>query len=371
MNKKLLAVAIASTIGAPMAAQALDTKVSGQVNRLIRFADDGVGSDVQFLDNTASRSRFRFNTSGDIGSGVTAGIILEAGMASNASGSAPLKPDGDSDDSFAGDLRHSALYFEGNFGRVTLGHTTESTDGIMFTDLSGTALADEVAMGENAAGIGLRNEVGGGSVGGATIGDIFPTFGGGRIDLLKYDSPALGPVTLSGHVGQDSRWGIAAFASGAFGGTDYGFSVGWDDGGDGNTTDDFGVSASVKFAQGTNVTASYGFRDAIAGDDPDIFYVKLGHMWGNNAASIGYGMWDDTANGSFDLDDDPLTPDDIVDDTEGQSIGVAFVHNLPKPGIELFAGYHYYFGMEGSVNAVEVEAEDVHAFIVGSRIKFN
>ena len=50
MNRKLLAAAVAGAL-APMAAQAVDISVSGQVNRMIRYADDGHDSDVQHLDH--------------------------------------------------------------------------------------------------------------------------------------------------------------------------------------------------------------------------------------------------------------------------------------------------------------------------------
>ena len=86
MNKKLLAVAVGSAIAAPMTAQAIDFKVSGHVNRMIRFADNGAGSDIQQTDNTASRSRVRFTGSQEIGSGITAGVRVEFGVASNLSG---------------------------------------------------------------------------------------------------------------------------------------------------------------------------------------------------------------------------------------------------------------------------------------------
>lgn len=365
MNKKLLAVAISSTLLTPVAVQALDTKVSGHVNRMIRFGDDGVGSDVQFVDNTASRSRFRFNTSGDIGSGVTAGIIMEAGLASNRSGNVGLK-EGDGGDSI-GDIRHSALYFEGNFGRVSLGQTSDAADGMFFADLSGTALADEASAAEHCSSCTWRLEDGTDT--GITLTDVINNFDGSRRDLVKYDSPALGPASLSVSAGQDSTWAVSASAGGDVGGGKYSLVAGYLDRG---SSDDqsFGISGSYLFSQGTNFTVSYGMRDfdTAGRDDGEHLFLKLGHKWGNNAASVSYGMWEDVTQGY-----------------EGDSIALGYIHTLPKPGIEFYAGYHY-LTADASGSAVfdddddpltaavpigSRDIEDFHLFVIGSRIKFN
>ena len=77
MNKKAIAVAISSALAVPMAAHAVSFNVSGQLNKAIMFADDGVASDVFFGDNTASNSRVRFTSSEDMGNGITAGFRIE------------------------------------------------------------------------------------------------------------------------------------------------------------------------------------------------------------------------------------------------------------------------------------------------------
>ena len=67
MDKKLVAVAVASALAMPMAAQAVKYSASGQVNRAIMFVDDGVQSDTMHVDGDASGTRFRFTGSEDIG----------------------------------------------------------------------------------------------------------------------------------------------------------------------------------------------------------------------------------------------------------------------------------------------------------------
>ena len=56
MNGKLLAAAVAGVVAPiPMTAQALETSISGYVNRMVRFADNNAGYDVQHFENTAPR----------------------------------------------------------------------------------------------------------------------------------------------------------------------------------------------------------------------------------------------------------------------------------------------------------------------------
>ena len=81
--------------------------------------------------------------------------------------------------------------------------------------------------------------------------------------------------------------------------------------------------------------------------------MKVGHKWGNNAASIDYGH---------------NTFDDAVwrERLETDSIGLAFVHTLPKAGVEAYAGYHYHWADLDNCPGLE----DIHTMVVGARVKF-
>ena len=83
-RKKLLAASIAAAI-APMTAQAVDVSVSGHVNRMIRYVDDGQDSDIQHLDHAgAGISRWRMSAEGELDNGLMAGAYIESGFGSNA-----------------------------------------------------------------------------------------------------------------------------------------------------------------------------------------------------------------------------------------------------------------------------------------------
>lgn len=359
MNKKLLAVAISGALVAPMAAQAVDFKVSGHINRMIRFVDDGVASDVQQTDNTASRSRFRFVGSGDIGNGMKTGINYELGRASNRSGVIVPKSGDAGDDTSGSTIRHSALWFSGNFGKVTMGHTSEASDGIAFADQSGTFLADEAATVEHCSSCPVRTT--GGGFSGVSFGGIRSSYDGGRNDLIRYDTPAFGPATFAASVSNNERWALGAFVDHAIGGGNLSLYGGYTHR---NAAEDFAVSASFLFSQGTSITATYGERDreggGNAGRSSDNFYVKLGHKWGANRVSASYGE----------------TSDHAAKGVDGSGWGVGWQHSIPKPGIELYAGYHH---LEHDANATGIGnlglaagtgLEDADMFVVGSRVKF-
>jgi predicted porin len=345
MNKKLLAVAISGALVAPLAAQAVDFKISGHINRMIRFADDGKGSDVQHMDNTASRSRYRIRGEGDLGNGMKAGVFYEAGIASNRQ--RPLKG-ADGNDS-VGDIRHSMLYFSGNFGKVSMGHTSSAFDGVMYADLSGTGLADENAGFEHCSTCLIRTS-NGGNIG--TLTNYASDFDGGRLDVLRYDSPALGPAVISAAVGNDQLWDIAVNVDHSVGGGKLALYGGYQGAENRRGFDSWGGSVGFMFSQGTNISFAYGSRDlanaAPGRDDPTNWYVKLGHKWGNNAISVSYGE-----------------TSDLVQNADATRIGVGFIHTLPKPGVELYAGYHNH-----DVDLTGVNTEDLDVFVMGARVRF-
>jgi predicted porin len=55
------------------AAQAVDFKISGHINRAVLWADNGNDNDTFFVDNENSNSRWRFTGSNDFGEAWTVG----------------------------------------------------------------------------------------------------------------------------------------------------------------------------------------------------------------------------------------------------------------------------------------------------------
>lgn len=86
-RKTALILAIGGTFAfGPLAAQAFEATVSGQVNRALMWADDGIVSETHHVDNDNSGTRFRFTgTAADVMPGVKAGLLFEVEFQSNAS----------------------------------------------------------------------------------------------------------------------------------------------------------------------------------------------------------------------------------------------------------------------------------------------
>lgn len=372
-GRRRICAALAAALCAPPSCAALDLKVSGHVNRMIRFASDGEGSDVQQLDNSASRSRFRFRGSGAVTDEVSAEFYLETSMASNLSSLVPLKA-GDGFD-LAFDIRHSMVRFSGDWGAVTMGHTSSASDNIYSADYADTYYTDEYTSDELAGAIVYRT-AGGGTVspaagsglcgatataaGSCTVGRGRDPIDGGRLDILRYDTPALGPVTFAADVGNDSHWDVGAHFEKDFGSASVKARGAYSQVGGSSGEQFWAASAGVRFAQGTNLHGVVGQRyfDARGRDDQFDWYVKLGHAWGRHRISASYGMSQNTIGNGV---DSPM-------------FGFGYAHELSKPGITLYAGYKRY-ELDTSAAArtglgISADPEPVDAFVTGAVVRF-
>ena len=345
MNRKLLAAAVAGAL-VPMAAQAVDISVSGQVNRMIRYADDGHDSDIQHLDNGASSSRWRMVGSGELDNGLTAGATIEQNFQSNAS--SRLGIDGTADDHNG--MRHAYLWLSGEFGTLSLGQTGPAGNGTVWTSHSGAWMGTEYSSIEESSAIMMRTSDGGNST---SLWGAFGSVSAGRDDILKYDTPSIGPASFTASIGNDDAgdeyWGVEAAVSTEMGGSSFigGAFVSEIPG----TSDNmFGIAGGVAFANGTSVNLVYASRDDYSKDHDD-FYANLSHTWGNSSVAIGY-RYVDGRNAALD---------------DAQSLGIGFQQSLGS-GVHVYAGFHN-FSADSATEGMSID--DVNVFHVGSRVTFN
>jgi predicted porin len=356
MNKKALAVAISSALAVPMAAQAVSFNLSGQVNRAIMFADDGEASDIFFVDNTASNTRFRLTGSEDMGNGTTVGFNLEWASSVNSNDYVQIKDAGDNSlQASALNQRRNEVWFSGNWGKVSLGQGPTASDSMGDADLSGTWLADYSTPASWGGALLYRTGTNGTASTNSVFGNNSYFDGHSRRARIRYDAPSFGPLSLSVDMSQNNTWGTKAYLYTSLGGGDLSAHLGYAHGDNRFNRSDFGGSASFLFSQGTNITIGLQERDFVAnGRDTATHYsVKLGHRWGNNAVSISYQQTDDLSANS----------------SEANAIGIGFTHAIPKPGVELYAGYrHNSLEDDGTGNG---NFEDIDVFYMGTRVKFN
>jgi len=371
MNKKVLAVAVSSALAAPMAAHAVKYKLSGQINRAAVYQDDGANSDIQFVDNISSGTRWRLTGSEDIGNGMKVGFNWEWQNSQNPSnGGAPIKS---ADFAESETMRKAEVWFSGGWGKVSLGQGDGAGNGTTEVDLSDTWNVAYVGRSSFGAAVQWRTSGGAGiTSGGSTTGNLAAaalTHGStfshydafSRYDRIRYDSPALGPVTLAVSAGQADRYeGAARWSQGLGGGQIsaglfYG-SYNQNASNQPGVKNRYGGSVSYLFSFGTNLTASYAENepDAPSGTSSTKgknWYVKVGHKWGNNAVSVSYGESKDVVAGFKD---------------KGFQIG--FNHNIPKAKVDLYAGVQ---GNTLDTPGGTPGVDDIYTVTVGTKLKFD
>ncbi len=392
MNKKLLAVAIASAMAAPMAANAIEASVSGHVNRLIFFGDDGFDSDVVQADSAQSASRFRITGSSDLGiGGMKVGVNLETAWASNVSSNITLKGRNGNDTATDGafNIRHSNLWFGGGWGRLLVGHTSTAYDGIADATLAGPVFLAGVANGATMGTALVFKRTGnatvqiqqGGQNANLTAGTSYRSFDGNHRDVLRYDTPSFGPLSARVSVGDNQTWQASARLSSTFSGAQIQITGGYEDLENDaedardaagaptvQTSEQWGMTGSILLSQGTNFSVQYSGGDLIRGNgngangnagrdvgDGRTLSLILGHRWGANAIAAQYGNHDfdgETASNSTDYDTTIW--------------GIGFVHTLSEPRVELYAGYR---NMDTDVQGVG-GIEDIDMFQMGARVRF-
>lgn len=368
MNKKLLAIAISSALAVPMAAQAVAFKVGGHVNRAIMFADDGNDSDVMQVDNSASQSRVNITASEALGvGGLKVGVYMEWGYSSNASSNVVIngRNGNTTGTDSAFNIRHSALWFEGGWGRLTMGHTSAANDGTAsageFTPLFLAGLtAGHTSFG---GAIAFQNN---GTRTAATVGNTTNNLDGGRYDVVRYDTPKFGPVSGGVSVGDNGRWAVGAGLASSFSGAKVAAKIGYEDAEQNSGFDAWTISGGVQFSQGTSFGLSYGERDqqtqvGTNRDGPvfggptrnaENFYAQLAHSWGNNSIGIDY---NETSDLRFNGED-------------ATQWGIGFVHALPGPRVQIYSGYKH-IDLD-SPAAGAGGTDDIDVFAVGARVQF-
>ena len=336
MDRKLIAVAVSSALALPMAAQAVEFSVSGHVNRAIISVDGGANDgDLQHVDANSSETRFRFTGSEEVSGGMTAGVQLELGR--------------------PGDwrTRHANAYLSSAGGKLTIGQGSEATDGMAHADLGGASW-----------------------LGGATnwcsyasAGPACPSNDGNRTQVLRYDTPPIGPANIAISAGNNDFWDVKVSIAGSMGDAGYDIRVGHigefdedvaatkaapglsEDGlsvvvtdATPATTKNVGdittASAAFSFGQGTSVALAWS--QAKTADNHEYQYIKLDHSYGDGSIGVYYKRGED-------------------DNTEGSLWGIGIGHSLGG-GATAYAGYR---------QMSEDDEEDVDLIVAGLRVAFN
>jgi predicted porin len=198
--------------------------VSGQVSKALLWHDiDGLNGADSFraIDNANSGTRLNFAGSGKINPNLSVGFVVEIGV-DESKGKLLY-------DIFAADdiaLRHSYAWVETSFGKVSLGHTSSATDGIVEISVANTTVASLPLSIEP-----LWTYLGAPTAGGISLNPA--GFDGGRSSVIRYDTPTMGgfqgSVAFGGgqSASYDDVWDAALRYAGEFGGVRVAAGVGY------------------------------------------------------------------------------------------------------------------------------------------------
>ena len=309
MERKLITVAVATALGLPVAAVAVEGSVSGHVNMAIVKVDDG---DAMIQDANGSETRFRFKGSEELENGLTAGVTLEVGAGGGAYGygSSDLR------------VRHANVSLSSAAGTLTIGQQNTPADAVLYADVGSTWIA------------GATNWCSYGIGGGAACVNNET----GRKRAVRYDAPAMGPLSFGLGFGNDDVWDVAAQLSGTAGDAGYNLRLGYN-GQSGN--EDLMAGASVTVGS-TGVAVNWTDGEDGNGDNESL-YVKLDQSYGDGSVAVYYKRGEDSTG-------------------EGDQWGLAIAHSLGG-GATAYAGYRMVDN--------DADADSIDGFLAGLRVTFN
>lgn len=376
--------------------------LSGQVNRVSFFADDGTESNFFHSDNENSSTRWRLVGKARVSDDWTVGTLIEQdiGQTNNSASVGIDQNQSASDVSF--DNRHLTFWLDSKrLGRLWLGKGDPASNNITQLDLSGTSVIEYTGLEDIGGSLKFREE-GTGAFGpqvsagsDATGSGVYTQYDGlSRRNRIQYDTPTIGGFKAGFSHIQGDAWdatlrykanykqvGLKVAAGIGFwsygerssikkpsgvkcpAGIPGGFCPAGTVVGAGSVEtsipldNGLGGSISVLHKSGANLTFSAGTVDRSDGatvDDPVGFFIKPG--WQFNLTPLGK----TAISAHYARNDDMQEQGD-----EFTSWGFAVVQNIDRAALELFLFYRQY-----SLDRDGKDFEDINIAGIGGRVKF-
>lgn len=359
-------------------------EVSGFINEQIQWWDDGGESNVYQGTNESDPTRVRFKGKAKISQDWSAGYLLEFGIYSSRQGQW-------NQDNLASlnsvSLRHSAWYLESaTLGKVTVGQTSATNDGITELSLAKTTLVSKpiTIFTPNA---GFRIRANGSTAGNLTWGNLSPVNGpgeGDRHNIVRYDSPVIAGFTASAHWGQDDIWGVALRYAGEFGGFKLAGGIAYQEVSDAtrniglnsivgdDSGDELGLSVSILHdPTGLFATFAYGEAERFNGEEYDGWHIQAGiqRKWVPLGKTTLYGEY---YEGSFGLPGGTGTVDGI--DVVGSDVdvwGATAIQSIDAAALDLYISYRNYEADLYDVSGASIAGVDGFQTVFGgAKISF-
>lgn len=412
---KLPAAAVSS------GADRVKVSISGQVDRMEIYGNDGKSSSVRNVDNNISSSRLRFVGEGRINATTSGGFNLETQITPNSSANTSLTQDSPSAvNNFTPTGGSSANNVGGTFtarqvetfvqnkdlGAVRLGFGSTATYFVTEVDQSGTLVASYANIADVDGGFSFRQR-GAASIPSTTrgrfvaspanaygpaVGSVFNYMNGlVRDDRVRYDSPMFGPVQFAASLVDGGAFDVAMRVGAIWDGIKISAAFGFADADGRNhsapanaygyaaapigtgplaatTIADVSANASKQYSGSMSVVLPDGLNATIAGGTRDVKYTDaLGRPMSPVMyyAKLGYiaHFWD-FGQTAFSVDYNENDELIFAGDT-ARSYGIEFVQNVDNAGMELFvAGHHQMLSRDFA------SYYDITAVTAGARVRF-
>jgi hypothetical protein len=286
------------------------------------------------------------------GNGVGAKIEYE--FKSNSSGAVNQV-----DESTGADIavRHTDLWFAGNFGKLAIGRGNTASNGTAEVDLSGTSVVTYSSV-EDLAGGQLWYDGSTSTLSELEVGDVFDNMDGlSRRNRFRYDTPSFSGFSLAGSVIETDAYDLAARYSRKYDGIAVAAALAYASTGDLKSADDqVDGSLSMLHSSGFNITLAGGKQtyDADDRDDPVFWYGKLGYKtdlfsFGQSAFSIDYASNEDAK----------------INGDEASAYSIAYVQKVDEWASELYLAWRQY-----KLDKDTSGYDDINAIMMGARVKF-
>lgn len=334
-------------------------RLSGQVNKMIMYWDDGHVNDAFVVDNIYSASRFKMDGSAKIRPGWSAGYLVE--MEFDDAESTVVNNSGNDDGGGTNgllDLRHSYWWLKSDrYGTLKVGQTGHATYLITWMDTSGTGIISRDSKHLVGFSLQWRNSATN-ALSGTLFGNTHTSLWEGRGDVVRYDSPTIGGFKLSAAWGEDDVGDVALRFGRKLGNFKVVAGIGYADSTD--TANEYetvsGSFGAFHIPTGLNIHFAAGDRDVTGSAlDRTYWYVKGGlkrkyNSWGATAISVDYYSGDElTAAGG-----------------DSTQVGVQLVQSIDAAAMDLYLGYSH----SEYDDATAVVYDDIDMFMAGGIIKF-
>ena len=405
----------------------MSLKLSGQINTMLLYWDDGGESNLYVVDNENSNTRFIMSGRANFAPGWYSRfelVVRAAGAVSSAGVNQQYQDLGDR----ALGVRES-WWAIGNdsLGEIQVGRLEPATDNLILIDLgSGIGGSNDVSL--IGGGFNLRQSGvpgSGGQVPGVQLGDFLPNLDTARRNAIMYVSPTFFGFQLLWAWGEDDVWDVAVRWRQEWNGIRMAAGIGylnstWEDTADifkegKKDASDFKGSASVLhtptglyaafawvhreyddtayFNQGgpgngvggpcTNQAgvqvdcADFDYYYVAAGISKNFFGIGLSRLYGEWAQGddslVGQTINFQTANGAAGFAPAGTTLTGIVTDNDVNMYGIGVGQNISQGSLELYLAWrHFEYDVDGIVNGavVSVPLEDLDIVYAGARLRF-